>query len=144
MRHEPRWPAWPDRDRLILGKGRAAAALYCACTQAGYLNEASLAALSRRENPLPGVRDRGTLPILGASLAWAGDGLSLGLGAALAGRTERRGYRVYVLLDAEECREAHVWKAATVAAHHSADNLCTIVDFEQSRPGGRSGQALRG
>lgn len=125
MRHDPTRPAWPDRDRLILSKGHGSRALYSAYAEAGYVD--------LDEVLTPPRLNRRLLPILEASTAPLGNGLSIGLGAALAGRMEKRDYRVYVLLSAEESQERQVWDAARVAAYHQADNLCAIVD-DQGQP----------
>lgn len=129
MRHDPARPAWPDRDRFILSGSLARPALYCAYGAAGFLDEALLRALPKPGSPIPAHLDRNLLPILEASTAPFGNGLSLGVGAALTGRMEKREYRVYVLLGESECREKKVWEAAALAVNNNADNLSAIVDM---------------
>ncbi len=129
MRHNPSSPTWPDRDRLFLSGAHGAAALFCAYVEAGYVDPDAKIVLPRAGAPVEVPSDRGLLPMLEASLAAGGNGLSLGLGAALNGRMEKRDYRAHVLVALEECREVRLWQTAKVAAQQRLDNLCAIVDF---------------
>lgn len=131
MRHKPTDPAWPDRDRFILSKGHACPVLYCAYAEAGYIDAASLMTLRKMGSPLQGHPDRRFLPMLEASTGSLGNGLSIGVGAALAGRLEKRDYRVYVMLGDGEIQEGQIWEAAMYAAHNKVDNLCAIVDYNK-------------
>ena len=131
MRHKPKDPAWPDRDRFILSKGHACPVLYCAYAEAGYIDPATLMTLRKMGSALQGHPDRRMLPILEASTGSLGNGLSIGLGAALAGRLEKKDYRVYVMLGDGEIQEGQIWEAAMYAAHNKVDNLCAIVDYNK-------------
>ncbi len=131
MRHDPKKPAWPDRDRFILSKGHACPVLYCAYAEAGYIDPALLMTLRKLGSPLQGHPDRRFLPILEASTGSLGNGLSIGMGMALAGRLDQKDYRVYVMLGDGECQEGQVWEAAMFAGYHKLDNLCAIVDYNK-------------
>lgn len=128
LRHDPRRPDWPDRDRFILSKGHAVPVLYAALAECGYFDRNLLHTLRRLGSPLqghPSVRD---LPAVEASTGSLGQGLSIGVGEALAGCLDRRDYRVFVMLGDGECDEGQVWEAAMSAAHYGLSNLVAIVD----------------
>ena len=131
MRHDPARPAWPDRDRFVLSKGHACPVLYCALAEAGYIDPALLPTLRKLGSPLQGHPDRRFLPILEASTGSLGNGLSIGMGMALAGRLDEKDYRTYVLLGDGECQEGQVWEAAMFAGYHKLENLCAIVDYNK-------------
>lgn len=128
MRHDPARPAWPERDRFILSKGHACPVLYSAYMEAGYLSRDLLLTLRKLGSPLQGHPDKRMLPLLEASTGSLGNGLSIGLGYALAGRLDHAAYRVYVMIGDGELQEGQNWEAAMWAGFHKADTLCAIVD----------------
>ncbi|MBI2906128.1 MAG: transketolase [Chloroflexi bacterium] len=128
LRHDPASPQWPDRDRFVLSKGHAAPALYATLAEAGYLPVNELGTLRQLGCQLQGHPDMRLTPGVEMSTGSLGQGLSFGIGAALAGRLDKRDYRVYVLLGDGECDEGQVWEAAMAAAHFKLDNLIAIVD----------------
>jgi transketolase len=128
MRHKPLDPQWPDRDRFILSKGHAAPLLYAALAECGYFPVKELLTLRQMDSRLQGHTDRTITPGVEMSAGSLGQGLSFGLGVALAGRLDEQGYRVYVLLGDGECNEGQVWEAAMATAHYNVDNLTAIVD----------------
>ncbi|MSQ40751.1 MAG: transketolase [Dehalococcoidia bacterium] len=127
MRHDPRNPHWPDRDRFVLSKGHCTPILYSVLAECGYFPREELATFRRINSRLQGHAHI-MAPGVDASTGSLGQGLSFGVGAALAGRLERKNYRVYVLLGDGECDEGQVWEAAMSAAHYRLDNLIAIVD----------------
>ncbi|MBI4297171.1 MAG: transketolase [Chloroflexi bacterium] len=131
MRHNPRQPRWPDRDRFILSKGHAAPALYAALAEAGYFPVEELRMLRRLGSPLQGHTDMTATPGVEMSSGSLGQGLSFGLGVALAARLDGKDYRVYVLLGDGECDEGQVWEATMAASHLRMDNIAAIVDRNQ-------------
>ncbi len=133
LRHNPADPAWPQRDRFILSKGHACPVLYCAYIEAGYLPRDVLHTLRKLGSPLQGHPDRRMLPLMEASTGSLGNGLSIGLGYALAGRLDKADYRVYVMLGDGELQEGQNWEAAMWAGFHDADNLCAIVDYNKQQ-----------
>jgi transketolase len=128
MRHKPLDPQWPDRDRFILSKGHAAPVLYAALAECGYFPVKELLTLRQMDSRLQGHTDRTITPGVEMSAGSLGQGLSFGLGVALAGRIDEQDYRVYVLLGDGECNEGQVWEAAMATAHYNVDNLTAIVD----------------
>jgi len=128
LRHDPNNPRWADRDRFVLSKGHAAPLLYAALAEAGYLPVEELMTLRQLHSRLQGHADVTATPGVEVSTGSLGQGLSMGVGMALAARLDRRDYRVYVLLGDGECEEGQVWEAAMSAAHFKADNLVAIID----------------
>jgi transketolase len=131
LRYDPERPDWPDRDRFILSKGHGVPVLYAALAEAGMLPVAELDTLRAIDSRLQGHPVYGTAPGIEASTGSLGQGLSIGLGIALAGRLDRKDYRVYVLLGDGECQEGQVWEAAMAAGHHRPDNLVAMVDYNK-------------
>jgi transketolase len=128
LRHRPADPSWPDRDRFILSKGHAAPLLYAVLAECGYFPVEELTTLRQLNSRLQGHTDSTTCSGVEMSAGALGQGLSFGIGVALAGRLNSQDYRVYVLLGDGECDEGQVWEAAMAAAHHKLDNLVAIVD----------------
>jgi len=129
MRHRPSDPTWPDRDRFIMSKGHGAPALYAALAEAGYFPKSWLDSLRQIDSPLQGHPDRVSTPGVEVSTGSLGQGLSVGVGMALAGRLDSRDYRVYVLVGCGEANEGQIWEASMAAAHYRLDNLVGILDF---------------
>jgi len=128
MRHDPKNPRWPDRDRFILSKGHVAPILYAALAECGYFPVEELSTLRKLDSRLQGHTDRTLTPGVEMSAGSLGQGLSFGIGVALAARLDKRSYQVYVLLGDGECEEGQVWEAAMSAPHFQIDNLTAIVD----------------
>lgn len=131
LRYDPARPDWEDRDRFVLSKGHGVPVQYAAMAEAGYFPKEELATLRRVDGRLQGHPVLGSLPGVEASTGSLGQGLSIGLGMALAGRLDGRDYRVFVLLGDGECQEGQVWEAAMAAGHHRPDNLVAIVDWNK-------------
>jgi transketolase len=136
LNHDPKRPDWPDRDRFILSKGHASPILYALLAEAGYISRDLLPTLRKLGSPLEGHPNKRKLPGVEASTGSLGQGLSIGLGHALAARVDGRSYRVYVLLGDGECDEGQVWEAAMGAHHHRVDNLTAIVDNNRMQQSG--------
>jgi transketolase len=136
MRHDPKRPDWPDRDRLILSKGHAVPALYAAMAQAGYFPEERLITLRKLGSPLQGHPDRVALPGIEAATGSLGQGLSIAVGMALGLRTAGSPARVYCIMGDGEIQEGQVWEAAMAAPElgqpdHPLDNLVVILDYNR-------------
>jgi len=148
LRVDPARPRWEDRDRLILSKGHAASALYAALAERGYLPVAELATYDEIDSRLQAHPDMTALPGLDMSTGSLGQGLSAGVGMALAARRLGKAWRTYVVLGDGESQEGQVWEASFVAARYGLDNLCAILDwngFQQygwRAPGGAAGERL--
>jgi len=129
MKHDPANPHWPDRDRFILSKGHAAPVLYAALAECGYFPLDWLTTLRKTGTCLQGHTDSLLTPGVDVSAGSLGQGLSIGIGMALAARLDNKDYRTYVLLGDGECDEGQVWEAAMFAPNYQLDNLTAIVDF---------------
>ena len=127
MHHNPLEPGSLDRDRFILSKGHAAPALYAILAEAGYFSVDELLSLRKRGSMLQGHPDS-KVPGIEVSSGSLGQGLSIASGVALAGKRDKKKYRVYTLLGDGECDEGQVWEAAMLASHYKLDNLAAIVD----------------
>jgi len=127
MRHDPKDPGWEDRDRFVLSKGHGCPALYAVLAEAGYFPKAELTTHRRLGSILQGHPDMKT-PGVEFPTGSLGLGLSAGCGMALAGKLDKKDYRVYVMLGDGELDEGNVWEAAMSAAHYKLDNLIAIID----------------
>lgn len=128
MRHRPKQPDWPDRDRFILSKGHGAPALYTILAKQGYFDPEYLQTLRCVCGKLQGHPYNRSTPGVEISTGSLGQGLSVANGIAIAGKLDKRGYRVYCLLGDGEVQEGQVWEAAMTAAHYKLDNLCAMID----------------
>ncbi len=128
MRHNPKDPKWPDRDRLVLSKGHAAPALYAALALAGYFPIEELKNLRKIGHFLQGHPCMKKVPGVDMSTGSLGHGLSVAVGMALAGKLDEKDYRVFAILGDGEVQEGEIWEAANTASHYKLDNLIAILD----------------
>lgn len=128
LRLDPKHPDNPNRDRFVLSKGHAAPGLYAVMAEAGYFPKEELMTLRKSGTRLQGHPVMHRLPGLDTSSGSLGQGISTSVGIALAGKLDKRSYRVFVLLGDGECQEGIVWEAAMAAAHYQLDNLVAIID----------------
>lgn len=142
LKHDAANPHWPDRDRFILSKGHAAPVLYAALAECGYFPLDWLTTLRKTGTCLQGHTDSLLTPGVDVSAGSLGQGLSIGIGMALAARLDNRDYRTYVLLGDGECDEGQVWEAAMFAPNYKLDNLTAIVDFNTLQLDGRTGDIM--
>ena len=136
LRHDPRRPDWPDRDRIVLSKGHAVPALYTVMARSGYFPEEQLITLRKLGSPLQGHPDRVVLPGIEAATGSLGQGLSIACGMALGLRMSGSPARVYCILGDGELQEGQVWEAAMSAPKlgqpdRPLDNLAVIVDYNK-------------
>lgn len=146
LRYDPEHPDWPQRDRFILSKGHGAPALYAVLAEAGYFDADLLPTLREIGSPLEGHPNMRRVAGVEASTGSLGQGLSIGLGHALAARVDGRAYRVYVMIGDGESDEGQIWEAAMAAAKYEVDNLTAILDynrFQQTGPVSEVMPALR-
>ncbi|BAZ91303.1 transketolase [Cylindrospermopsis raciborskii] len=139
---DPNNPKHPDRDRFILSKGHAAAALYATLAWKGIISPDQLLTYGQQhslleEHPSP------KLPGVEAATGSLGHGLPIANGMTLAARIQNQSYRVFVLMSDGECNEGSVWEAAMFAARHKLDGLTAIVDFNKWQATGRSQEVLQ-
>jgi transketolase len=124
-------PGWPERDRFILSKGHAAAALYAVLAESGFFPSAWLSNYCVNGSPLAGHVTSHGIPGVELSTGSLGHGLSVACGMALAARADGTGARIFTLLSDGECDEGSVWEAALFAGHHRLDNLVAIIDYNK-------------
>lgn len=128
MRVRPSQPDWEERDRLVLSKGHCAPALYSVLALMGYFPKEELLSLRKLGSILQGHPDMKNIPGVDMSTGSLGQGISAACGMALAGKLQKKDYRVYAILGDGELEEGQVWEASMFASHRKLDNLCVIVD----------------
>jgi transketolase len=133
---DPGRPDWEDRDRFVLSKGHACPVLYAALSEKGYFPREELFSLRMLHSRLQGHPVAGKLPGIDSTAGSLGNGVSIGLGMAMAGRMLRKDYRVYVLTGDGELSEGLIWEAALAAGHLKASRLTVIVDNNNYQSGG--------
>ncbi|MEI6875132.1 MAG: transketolase [Spirochaetota bacterium] len=130
MNIDPRNPHDPDRDRLILSKGHAALIQYAALCELGYFPRSELRKVKSLNGLLQGHPDL-SIPGIEAVTGSLGQGLSIGVGMALALRLDKRASRVYVIMGDGEQSEGQLWEAAMAAANFKVDNLTAFIDWNK-------------
>jgi transketolase len=121
-------PADPNRDRFIMSKGHASAALYATLAEAGFFPAAWLGTYLQPLSALNGHPDRNKVPGVEANTGPLGHGLPIAVGAAIAGRLNGAAWRTFVLTGDGELQEGSNWEAAMAAAQFALDTLTVIVD----------------
>jgi transketolase len=122
----PQEPKWEDRDRFILSKGHAAAALYSVLAERGFFSVEELETFNISGNLMGHANHE--VPGVDVSTGSLGHGLSIGCGMALAAKRDKKNYRVYTLLSDGDLNEGSTWEAVMFAGQHQLDNLTTIID----------------
>lgn len=131
LRLRPEEPDWPERDRFVLSKGHCIPIVYAAMAKLGFFPEEQLKTLRDLGSPLQGHPDRTRMPGIEASTGSLGQGLSVAVGMALAGKMEGAAWRVYCMVGDGETQSGQIWEAAMFAGRHGLDNLCAILDNNQ-------------
>ena len=128
MRVDPTNPKWEDRDRFVLSKGHTAPGLYSALAYRGFFPVEDLPTLRHIDSYLQGHPNMNTVPGVDMSTGSLGQGISVAVGMALAGKVAKKDYRVYAILGDGEVAEGQVWEAMMAANKYHLDNLCACVD----------------
>ena len=128
MNVDPKNPKWEDRDRLVLSKGHVAPALYSTLAEKGYFAKEDLTTLRHTGSYLQGHPDMKHIPGVDMSSGSLGQGLSVAVGMAAAGKYDKKDYRVYAITGDGEIQEGQIWEAAMWAGARNLDNLVVIVD----------------
>lgn len=123
-------PKNPDNDRVIFSKGHASPLFYALYRVAGVLTDKDLDGYRTLGSNLEG-HPRPNFPYAEAATGSLGQGLSIGLGIALASKSDSLPINVYVLLGDSEMAEGSVWEAMELASHYHVDNLVAIVDINR-------------
>jgi len=136
MNHWPNDPRNEDRDRFIFSKGHSVLAQYAALAECGYFPVEALPTAKQLGSFLQGHPERDRTPGIEANTGSLGQGLSVGLGMALAGKLDQKDYKVYVIVGDAELAEGQIWEAATTAAFYKTSNLVAIVDHNKMQATG--------
>jgi len=131
LRVKPDNPHWEARDRFILSKGHAGAAVYATLAECGFFPVNQLETHYQNGSKLSGHVSHKGIPGVELSTGSLGHGLSVGSGMAYGAKLDEKTYRVFVLLSDGECDEGSNWEAILFAAHHRLDNLVAIIDYNK-------------
>jgi transketolase len=143
MKHNPKKPCDPNRDRFILSKGHAAPALYAVLAERGYFPVSELKNLRQINCMLQGHPVCLHIPGIEASTGSLGHGLSFANGVALAGKLDKKNYKVYAMMGDGETDEGQIWEAAAAASHYKLDNLTAMIDRNFLQIDGHTEEVLR-
>lgn len=127
----PHEPMSDKRDRIILSKGHAGAAIYAALAEKGFFDIAELKTHYQNGSRLSGHVSHKGVPGVDFSTGSLGHGLSVGAGMAFAAKKDNKSHKVFVILGDGECDEGSVWETALVAHHYELDNLIAVVDHNK-------------
>jgi transketolase len=125
---DPKNPNWPDRDRIVWSTGHKAPSLYLGLAFAGFCPLEDVVFLRKLSSPYQGHPHWLKLPGVEVSTGSLGQGLSLAVGIALAGKLNGKSYRTFCIMGDGEQQEGQIWEAAMEAGHYKLDNLVGIVD----------------
>ena len=142
LKHDPKNPDWADRDRFILSKGHACPALYAVMAKRGYFPHELLLTLRKLGSPLQGHPDRMRLPGIEFSTGSLGQGLSVGVGMAVAAKMDSKSWKTYVVLGDGEMQEGQNWEAFMSAPKWKLDNLVMILDHNNGQIDGTVEQVM--
>lgn len=142
LKHDPKNPKWADRDRHIFSKGHGCPALYCALAYSGYFSTDLLITLRQLGSPLQGHPDMRRLAGIEASTGSLGQGLSVGIGCALAARFDKKDWKTYVTMSDGEMNEGQTWEAAAFASFRKLSNLILIIDSNKYQLSGSTKEIL--
>ncbi len=135
--HDPRNASWPDRDRIVWSTGHKAPSLYLGLAFAGFCPIEDVALLRKLWTPYQGHPHWLKLPGVEVSTGSLGQGLSIAVGIALAGKLAGKNYRTFCIMGDGEQQEGQIWEAAMEASHHKLDNLVGIVDCNRLQIDGK-------
>ncbi len=127
-RHDPNNPDWKERDRIIWSGGHKAPALYLGLGFAGYFPIEDIVTLRKLYSPFQGHPHRLKLPGVEVSSGSLGQGLSVAVGMAIAGKIDNGGHTVFCIMGDGEQQEGNIWEAVMEASHYKLDNLVGIID----------------
>ena len=128
LKHDPKHPAWPERDRLVLSNGHICPVQYAALAHAGYFPVEELKTLRQLGTRLQGHPHRRVLPGIETTSGPLGSGISQAIGMALAANLDGKKYHVYCLTSDGEHEEGNTWEAVMFAGKHKLSNLTVVVD----------------
>ena len=142
MNLDPRNPKWSDRDRFILSKGHACPIQYAALGSLGYFDREIFHTLRKEGSILQGHPDMKKCPGIDISTGSLGQGLSCGVGMALAGKRDKKDYRVFVMVGDGELDEGQIWEAVMAGNAWNLDNLTVMIDNNSLQLDGTCDQVI--
>lgn len=142
MRIDPKNPKDPNRDRFVLSKGHCTPALYPILALRGFFPLDDLKYYRSIEGHLSGHAEMNHINGVDMSTGSLGQGISTAVGMAIAGKLDKKDYRVYAVLGDGELDEGQVWEAAMAAAKYKLDNLCAIVDVNGLQIDGKTSDVM--
>ncbi len=146
MNIDPENPRMEGRDKFILSKGHAGPVQYAALAERGYYEVEDMMSLRKLGSRFQGHPNRDKVPGIEMSTGSLGQGFSVSVGMALAGKLDekdgKKSGRIYTLLGDGELQEGLVWEAAMSAAHYKLDNLCVIVDWNGLQIDGKNEEVM--
>lgn len=125
---DPKNPSWNQRDRLVLSCGHTAPVLYTTLAHRGFFPREELSTLRKLGSRLQGHPHRESLPGLETTSGPLGSGLSQASGMAMAGKMDKKNWRVICVMSDGEQDEGNTWEAVMFAAKYKLDNLIAIMD----------------
>ena len=128
MRVDPKNPHDPGRDRFVMSKGHCSPAMYPVLALRGFFPVEDLKMFRRIDGHMSGHVEMKYVPGVDMSTGSLGQGISVAVGMALAGKQSKKDFRVYSILGDGEIEEGQVWEAAMFAGFRKLDNLCVMVD----------------
>ena len=142
MNIRPQEPRWQDRDRFVMSKGHCSPALYPVLALRGFFPEEELKMFRRIDGHMSGHVEMKYVPGVDMSTGSLGQGISTAVGMALAGKINKRDYRVYAVLGDGEIAEGQVWEAMMAANKYHLDNLCALVDVNGLQIDGKTSDVM--
>jgi len=130
LKHNPKNPTWPERDRVVLSNGHICPVLYATMAHAGYFGVEELKTLRKFGGRLQGHPHREYLPYVETSSGPIGSGLSQAVGMALADKLDKKDKErfIYCFMSDGELDEGNTWEAIMMAGKNKLRNLIAIVD----------------
>lgn len=128
LKHDPKNPEWPERDRFVLSNGHICTVLYATLAAAGYFPKQELLTLRKLGSRLQGHPHLGSLPGIENSSGPLGQGLSQAVGIAIVAKREQKKWKTYCVVSDGEHNEGQIWEAVLLAAKYKLDNLIVIMD----------------
>lgn len=128
LKYDAARPNWEDRDRLVLSKGHAGVAVYCALAACGFFPVERLNTYYQDGSFLSGHVSHKNVPGVEFSTGSLGHGVVVAAGMALAAKQQKKAHHIYAIVGDGECEEGMVWEAALIAAHQKLDNFTVIID----------------
>lgn len=142
LHHDPKNPDWEDRDRLVLSNGHICPILYVSMAMCGYFPIEELKTLRKIDSRLQGHPHRGVLPGIETTSGPLGEGLSQGIGIALAARMDNKKYHTYILSSDGEHQEGNTWEAIMFAGKEKLNNITMVIDRNNIQIDGYTEQVM--